>query len=99
MKVDAAQPLQTAAAMRQLAIALFAFLLAATLPYIWLIENFGYDDILREPAAVVLQRFHEGGSPLVLAWFGFAMSALLFIIAADSLLRLVIKTRPAGAQP
>ncbi len=27
------------------------------------------------------------------------MSALLFIIAADSLLRLVIKTRPAGAQP
>jgi len=51
---------------------------AATLPYVWLIENFGYDDILREPAAVVLQRFNQGGSPLVLAWLAFAMSALLF---------------------
>jgi Domain of unknown function (DUF4386) len=79
---------QTAAAMRQLALSLFAFLVAATLPYVWLIENFGYDDILREPAAVVLQRFHEGGSPLVLAWLAFAMSALLFIVVVNGFSRL-----------
>jgi hypothetical protein len=79
---------QTAAAMRQLALSLIAFLLAATLPYAWLIENFGYDDILREPAAVILQRFHEGGSPLVLAWFAFAMSALMFIVVVHGFNRL-----------
>lgn len=79
---------QTRSAMRQLAVALVAFLVAATWPYLWLIEHFGYDDILREPAAVVLQRFHEGGSPLVLAWLAFAMSALLFIVVVHSFNRL-----------
>jgi Domain of unknown function (DUF4386) len=79
---------QTATAMRQLALYLLAFLVAATLPYVWLIEHFGYDDILREPAAVVLQRFHEGGSSLVLAWFAFAMSALLFIVVVHGFNRL-----------
>jgi Domain of unknown function (DUF4386) len=70
---------RTAAAKLKLAATLVVFLVAATLPYAWLIEHFGYDDILREPASTVLQRFHEGGAPLVLAWFAFAMSALLFI--------------------
>lgn len=68
-----------AAAKLRLAASLLVFLAAATGPYIWLIEHFGYDDILREPASTVLQRFHQGGTPLVLAWFAFAMSALLFI--------------------
>jgi Domain of unknown function (DUF4386) len=79
---------QTVAAMRQLALSLIAFLVSATLPYLWLIEHFGYDDILREPAAVVLQRFHDGGSSLVLAWFAFAMSAFLFIAVVQSFNRL-----------
>lgn len=68
--------------------ALLVFLLAATLPYLWLIEHFGYDDILREPAAVVLAGVARGGTPLVLAWFAFAMSALLFIPVAVTLARL-----------
>jgi hypothetical protein len=74
--------------MRQLAVVLIVFLLLATLPYAWLIENFGYDDILREPAAVVLQRFHAGGSPLVLAWLAFAVSALWFIVVVHGFNRL-----------
>lgn len=77
-----------AASMRHLAIALFLFLLAATLPYLWLIENFGYDDILREPAATVLQRFHEGGASLVMAWFAFAISAMMFIAVVHGFNRL-----------
>jgi hypothetical protein len=70
------------------ALALLVFLLAATLPYIWLIEHFGYDDILREPAAAILAGVARGGTPLVLAWFAFAMSALLFIPVAVTLARL-----------
>lgn len=76
-------------AMRQLAFTITAFLIAATLPYVWLIEHFGYDDILREPAAVVLQRFHQGGSDLVLAWLAFALSALLFLVVVRSFNRLL----------
>jgi hypothetical protein len=79
MDILAERSAHKSAAKFRLAAALMVFLVAATMPYIWLIEHFGYDDILREPASTVLQRFHEGGAPLVLAWFGFAMSALLFI--------------------
>jgi len=70
------------------ALALLVFLLGATLPYLWLIENFGYDDILRAPAAVILAGVARGGTPLLLAWFAFAMSALLFIPVAVALARL-----------
>jgi hypothetical protein len=72
-----------------LAVSLIVFLVAATLPYTWLIEHFGYDDILREPAAVILQKFQAGGAPLVLAWFAFAMSSLLFIPVARGFQRLL----------
>lgn len=61
------------------ALSIVVFLIAATLPYSWLIANFGYDDILREPTGKILTEFHAGGSPLVLAWFAFSISALLFI--------------------
>ena len=73
------------------------FLVAATVPYSWLIAHFGYDDILREPTAVILRNFHAGGAPLVLAWFSFAMSALLFIPLALSIDRLTAGA--AGALP
>jgi hypothetical protein len=63
----------------RVALALLTFLVAATGPYAWLIEHFGYDDILREPTAVILTRFQAGGSAVVLAWLAFALSALLFI--------------------
>lgn len=57
---------------------LVAFVLALNLPYAALIALFGYDDVLREPAAVVLARFHAAGPPLVLAWLAFALGALAF---------------------
>ena len=68
----------------QLAAFLLLFLSAATLPYLWLVAHFGYDDILREPTADILQKFHAGGSSLVVAWLGFALSALLFVPVALS---------------
>ena len=39
---------------------------------------FDYPDILRRPTAEVLERFRAGGSRLVLLWWGFAMTAVLF---------------------
>jgi Domain of unknown function (DUF4386) len=39
--------------------------------------RFDYPDILRRPTGEVLVRFREGGTPLVLLWWGFAMTAVL----------------------
>lgn len=53
------------------------FLVSATVPYVWLITHFGYDDILREPTAVILRSVHAGGAPLVWAWLLMIALALL----------------------
>jgi hypothetical protein len=45
--------------------------------YTMLARSFDYPDILRRPTAEVLGRFGAGGSPLILTWWGFAMSAVL----------------------
>ncbi len=40
--------------------------------------KFDYPDILRRPTAEVLERYRAGGSALILLWWGFAMTAVLF---------------------
>jgi hypothetical protein len=40
---------------------------------------FDYPDILRRPSSEVLARFRAGGSRLVLLWWAFAMTAVLFV--------------------
>ncbi|MPY92938.1 MAG: DUF4386 family protein [Acidimicrobiia bacterium] len=40
-------------------------------------RTFDYPDILRQPTKQVLNRFADGGSRLVLTWWGFAMTAVL----------------------
>ena len=47
-----------------------------------LIALFDYDDVLRRPAGEVLELFHAGGTPLVIAWWTFGLSAIGFAIAA-----------------
>jgi hypothetical protein len=71
------------------AAAVALFLVAANLPYAWLMARFGYDDILREPPAQILRAFDSGGDALVLAWLAFAIGALLFIPVALGLRRLL----------
>lgn len=44
-----------------------------------LVKSFGYDDILREPAALILTRFDAGGELLILTWLMFAVGSLLFV--------------------
>ena len=43
-----------------------------------LAARFDYPDILRRPTAEVLERFRAGGSGLVLLWWCFALTAVLF---------------------
>jgi hypothetical protein len=41
--------------------------------------TFGYPDILREPTGYVLRHFDAGGSSLVAIWYGFVLTAVLFV--------------------
>src|SRR5215218_6232105 len=41
--------------------------------------TFEYPDILREPASYVLRSFDAGGSGLVAIWYGFMLTAVLFV--------------------
>lgn len=43
-----------------------------------LAQRFDYPDVLRQPTDEVLRRFRAGGSSLVLIWWGFTLSAVLF---------------------
>jgi Domain of unknown function (DUF4386) len=64
----------------------------SNIPYILLIQTFGYDDILREPVDYVLTRFHAGGTALIFTWFAFGITALL-LTPATILLHKVIATK------
>src|SRR5918997_1958379 len=41
--------------------------------------TFEYPDILREPTGYVLRQFDAGGSGLVAIWYGFMLTAVLFV--------------------
>ena len=45
--------------------------------------TFEYPDILREPASYVLRTFEAGGSGLVAVWYGFMLTAVLFVAVAS----------------
>lgn len=45
-------------------------------------KRFDYPDILRRPTAEILERFRAGGASLILTWWAFMLSGLLFVGAA-----------------
>lgn len=57
------------------------FPLLVQIPFTMLTINFSYPDVLREPAAQILTNFHAGGSGLILTWYVYALSILVFIAA------------------
>ncbi len=61
------------------------FLIAAPLwfsaTFALLAKRFEYPDILRRPASEILDRFRAGGSSLIVLWWMFTLSGLLFIAA------------------
>jgi hypothetical protein len=55
-----------------------------------LAATFDYPDVLREPTAVVLARFRSGGTPLILLWWAFALTAVLLAPVVVLLSRAVV---------
>jgi Domain of unknown function (DUF4386) len=50
--------------------------IALFIPYTALTIIFEYPDILRQDTAVILTKFHEGGSTLIWTWFAFAITGI-----------------------
>ena len=59
------------------AVLLIALPIAFNAAFAVLAAKFDYPDLLRRPTTDILERFRAGGSPLVLLWWGFAMTAVL----------------------
>ena len=57
---------------------LIAVPVAFNVSFALLAARFDYPDILRRPTGEVLERFSEGGTALVLIWWAFALTAVLF---------------------
>lgn len=55
--------------------------------------NFSYPTILSAPSGEVLNRFHDGGTGLIATWYGFTLSALLFVPLAAAVHRLLASDR------
>ena len=53
--------------------------IAFNLLFTLLSVTFEYPDILRESAGYVLERFDAGGAGLVATWYGFMLTAVLFV--------------------
>jgi hypothetical protein len=58
---------------------LIAVPLAFNVAFARLAARFDYPDVLRRPTAEVLAAFRAGGTPLVLTWWAFALTALLMV--------------------
>jgi Domain of unknown function (DUF4386) len=70
-------------------IALIAVPVAFNVGFTLLAHRFDYPEVLRRPTHEVLERFRAGGSALVLTWWVFSLSAVLFA-ALSVLLALAI---------
>lgn len=60
---------------------LVAGAVALLVPYTILTIIFEYPVILRQDTAIILTKFHQGGSRLILTWFAFALTGLPLIAA------------------
>jgi len=61
------------------------------IPYTLLIVNFDYPDILRQPTAEILTKFHAGGDALIYTWLAFAWVGLPILLGAVMLKRVLEK--------
>ncbi len=55
--------------------------LGVLIPYIVLTIIFEYPDILRQETGIILTKFHEGGTRLILIWWAFAILGLPLLVA------------------
>lgn len=64
------------------------------IPYMMLISNFEYPDILREPAGKVLEEFHKGGNGLIYTWLAFALTGIPLLFAVIMLGKQYVEKSP-----
>lgn len=83
---------------RWIGAALIVFAIGFNVPYAWLALNFQYPEILRQPAGEILTAFSAGGVPLILAWLGFTVAALLLAPIALGVARLT-RDPETGSRP
>jgi Domain of unknown function (DUF4386) len=62
-----------------------------------LARRFDYPEILRRPTGEILERFRAGGSSLILTWWAFMLSGLLFVGAAVLLSEGLEDSAPASS--
>jgi hypothetical protein len=62
-----------------------ALAIVFNIPYAILAATYDYPDVLRRPAGEALDLFAAGGPELILAWHGFALSALALALIAIAL--------------
>jgi hypothetical protein len=82
---------------RATGLGLIALAVLFNLPYAVLAARFDYPGILREPPEVILSAFQAGGTGLILTWYAFALSAILFIPAALALSLRQLRVAPGLA--
>lgn len=82
-----------------LGISAISLALLFNVPFSVLGAIFDYPDILRHPAGEVLGKFAQGGAPLILTWYSFALAALALapMAVALSITRERLAERPALA--
>src|SRR5215210_3830035 len=73
--------------------------IAFNLLFTLLSVTFEYPDILREPAGYVLQRFDAGGAGLVATWYGFMLTAVLFVPLAVVVHRVLASDGREAGEP
>jgi hypothetical protein len=61
------------------AVLLIAVPVAFNVTFTLLARSFSYPDILRQSAGAILTRFSAGGTPLVVRWWAFALTALMMV--------------------
>jgi hypothetical protein len=63
-------------------ILLLTFPVLIQIPYTMLITGFDYPDILRQPAAVILERYAAGAAagPLIATWYAFAIAIVPLLV-------------------
>src|SRR4249919_1396281 len=66
---------------KTIGILLIAGAIGVFIPYTVLTMTFEYPDILRQDTGTILNKFHNGGSSLILTWWAFAILALPLLIA------------------
>jgi hypothetical protein len=78
-------------------ILLIALPIAFNTAFAGLAKTFDYPDILRRPTGEILARFRKSGAGLVLLWWGFAMTAVLFAPLAVLLASTLESADPVSA--